>query len=299
MEGYIQAFKDYLEMERGYSPHTVRNYLSDLGQFYSFLQDRNQMDIHKINKLTLRAFLGHLLSRGNKRSSVGRKLACIRSFFRFLRREGHLLKDPTALVASPRKEIRLPTFLPIDEVFQLLDTPDTRTVLGLRDKAILEVLYASGIRVSELVSLALEDTDLELRVVKVKGKGKKERIVFLGSKATMALREYLLRRTGLVGDESSKAVFLNRFGGSLTDRAIRYIVCKYVHKCALNRHISPHALRHTFATHLLDAGADLRMIQELLGHVSLSTTQRYTHVSVDKLMEVYDKAHPRARTTNQ
>jgi len=156
-------------------------------------------------------------------------------------------------------------------------------------------LYATGIRVSELVSLAVEDLNLELRVIKVKGKGKKERIAFLGSKAAMALREYLLRRSELMGDEVSGAVFLNRFGGPLTDRSVRNIVNKYVHKCALNRHISPHALRHTFATHLLDAGADLRMIQELLGHASLSTTQRYTHVSVDKLMEVYDKAHPRAK----
>ena len=295
MEEYIQAFNAYLEIEKGYSPHTVRNYLSDLGQFHQFLQERDQVDISKVNKLTLRAFLGHLLSQGNKRSSVGRKLACIRSFFRFLQREGHLVKNPTALVASPKKDQKLPTFLPIDEVFQLLDTPDTRSVLGLRDKAILEVLYATGIRVSELVSLAVEDLNLELRVIKVKGKGKKERIAFLGSKAAMALREYLLRRSELMGDEVSGAVFLNRFGGPLTDRSVRNIVNKYVHKCALNRHISPHALRHTFATHLLDAGADLRMIQELLGHASLSTTQRYTHVSVDKLMEVYDKAHPRAK----
>jgi integrase/recombinase XerC len=295
LEQHIQAFKVYLEVEKGYSPHTIRNYLSDLGQFYNFLQDRGQADIHKVNKLVLRAFLSHLLGQGTKKNSVSRKLACLRSFFKFLRREGLLQKDVTSLVASPKKEKKLPTFLPIDELFQLLETPDTKSVLGLRDKAILEVFYASGIRVSELVSLTVNDINSEQRMIKVKGKGKKERLVFLNSKADMTLKEYLARRPELLGDKTCKILFLNRFGNPLSDRAVRNLVYKYVRQCALKRHISPHALRHTFATHLLDAGADLRMIQELLGHASLSTTQRYTHVSIDKLMEVYDKAHPRAK----
>lgn len=306
MKRYTDEFKRYLEIERGASQHTIASYLSDLRQFFDFIGETvlctgdsdSGIDIKKIDNVIIRTFLGYLHKKRMRSSSMARKLATLRTFFKFLCREGYIEKNYAKVVATPKMEKRIPSFLPVDEIFHLIETPDRRTFLGLRDRAILEIFYATGIRVSELVSLNYDDLNQELRFIKVKGKGNKERIVPFGKKAAEALNEYLerLEETKRVKhwDIDQNGIFLNRNGGRLTVRGIRKIVDKHIKKSAIARHVSPHTLRHTLATHLLDGGADLRVIQELLGHVSLSTTQKYTHVTTDRLMEVYDKAHPRA-----
>jgi len=302
----IERFLEYLRVERNASAHTLRSYSADLEQFRNFLLsselhvDKNgaDVDVEKIDHLAIRAYLSHLY-RDHKKSSLARKLAAQRSFFRYLVEVGRLAQSPAEIVATPKQEKPLPTFLPVDEVFPLMETPDKSTTWGARDRAILETLYSCGIRVSELVGLTDGDIDFTLGILKVFGKGRKERIVPIGEKALAAIREYLPQRdgiiAGLLSSGSKTPVFINHRGGRLTSRSVARILQKYIQKCGLLRKVSPHALRHSFATHLLDAGADLRAIQELLGHVSLSTTQRYTHVSMDKLMEVYDRAHPRAK----
>ncbi len=305
MKELIDKFIQYLITEKNASEHTLRNYLSDLNQFFNFIKqsqtgsspDAEELQPERIDPMVIKSFLEELY-RKNKKSSIARKLASLRSFFRFLMREGIIKQNPAEIVATPRQEKRLPPFLSVDEIFALLEIPDQSTVLGRRDKAILEFLYATGVRVSELVGLNLSCLVLDLGITRVLGKGRKERIVLLGSKAIAALRGWLEVRGSLQGKEvqedDQEAVFLNGRGGRLSARSVARIVDKYIVRSALLRKISPHSLRHTFATHLLDAGADLRGIQELLGHVSLSTTQKYTHLSLDHLMEVYDKAHPRA-----
>ncbi len=228
-----------------------------------------------------------------KKTSISRKLATIRSFFKYLHREGFVKKNPAKLVSSPKVQKALPRFLTVDEVFALMDSPKGDTFQAARDKAILELLYSSGVRVSELTTLDINDSDIKESVVRVKGKGKKERILPTASKAVEVMKNYLPERILL--KKRSQALFLNTRGGRLTQRSIRRIVDKYGRMIALKGHLSPHALRHTFATHLLHGGADLRSIQELLGHSSLSTTQKYTHVDIAHLIEVYDKAHPMAK----
>jgi integrase/recombinase XerC len=306
MKALIEKFLEHLRVETNASVHTLRSYASDLEQFRSFLLSKDfsidekngEVSVEKIDHLAIRAYLSHLY-RGHKKSSLARKLATQRSFFRYLVEEGFLAQNPAEIVATPKQEKPLPTFLPVDEVFSLLETPDRSTTWGARDRAILETLYSCGIRVSELTGLSEGDVDFSLGILKVYGKGRKERIVPIGEKALAAIREYLPQRDRILGSLGHKGrgspLFINARGGRLTSRSVARILHKYILKCGLLRKVSPHALRHSFATHLLDAGADLRAIQELLGHVSLSTTQRYTHVSVDKLMEVYDRAHPRAK----
>ncbi|MBI5182879.1 MAG: tyrosine recombinase XerC [Nitrospinae bacterium] len=315
MKRYIDEFKRYLEIEKRASPHTITSYLNDLRQFCDFLgetglcvRDSNSdidvaqilcsIDIKEIDNVIIRRFLAYLHKRKMKGVSLSRKIATLRTFFKFLCREGYIDKNYAKIVATPKVEKRIPSFLSVDDIFHLLEIPDQRTFLGLRDRAMLEIFYATGIRVSELVSLNYDDLDQGLRFIKVKGKGNKERIVPFGKKAEEALNRYIDRLEEIKRtkdwDIDKNGIFLNRKGGRLSDRGVRKIVDKYVRKGAITRHISPHSLRHTFATHLLDGGADLRVIQELLGHVSLSTTQKYTHITIDKLMEVYDKAHPRA-----
>ena len=306
MKALIERFLDYLRVEKNASRHTLRSYGADLEQFRNFLLsselhvDKKSGDVavEKIDHLAIRAYLSQLY-RGHRKSSLARKLAAQRSFFKYLVEEELLTQNPAEIVATPKQEKPLPTFLSVDEVFSLLETPDKSTIWGARDRAILETLYSCGIRVSELVGLSDGDIDFTLGILKVYGKGQKERIVPIGEKALMALRDYLPQRDGIMAPlhfPGSKApLFINRRGGRLTSRSVARILQKHILRCGLLRRVSPHALRHSFATHLLDAGADLRGIQELLGHVSLSTTQRYTHVSVDKLMEVYDRAHPRAK----
>jgi integrase/recombinase XerC len=300
---WIDEFRRSMVAEDNASPHTVRNYDSDLRQLRGFLLERraalndagDDIDAGRIDGLAIRAFLSALLQR-NRRSSVGRKLSAVKAFFRFLLRRGAIASDPTAGVGTPKKEQQLPVHLTVDDMFRLLDAPQRDTAVGLRDRAILEVVYSCGLRVSEVVGLDWSDVDGTLEVVRVRGKGGKERLVPIGRKALEALDAYRARRHELCPrrplDEA--AVCLNRRGGRLSTRSVARMVERYVVVSGIATKASPHALRHSFATHLLNAGADLRSIQELLGHASLSTTQKYTHVNLDQLMRVYDKAHPRA-----
>lgn len=309
MDTLLKRFSVHLEIEKNVSENTLRNYTSDLRQFLDFLRDRKlyteradrEADIARIDHTVIRAYLGELHKK-NKKTSISRKLASLRSFFKFLIREETLSKNPAATISSPKQEKHIPTFLPVDEIFRLVEKPGNSTILERRDRAILEVLYSCGIRVSELVGLNIDDLDLNHGMIKVRGKGRKERIVPIGRKAIEALNCYLEGLVELQGKDSDKVterpVFLNFRGGRLSARSVGRIVKKYIFQCALTRDISPHSIRHSFATHLLDAGADLRSIQELLGHANLTTTQKYTHISVDKLMAVYDKAHPRSRVNH-
>jgi len=305
MKQLIDKFRDHLKVERNASAHTLRSYSADLEQFHGYLKEKKmaqgnggEVAAEKIDHLAIRAFLSSLY-RDHKKSSLGRKLASLRSFLKYLVQEGYLRRNPAEIVATPRQEKPLPNFMPVDEAFALMETPDPSLIWGARDKAILETLYSTGMRVSELVGLCEGDLDSSLGIVRVFGKGGKERIVPIGEKALEALRVYLEKRDKAApkaGEKGRKApIFINTRGGRLTSRSVARILQKHLVRGGIWRKISPHALRHSFATHLLDAGADLRAIQELLGHASLSTTQRYTHVSVDKLMEVYDRAHPRAK----
>jgi integrase/recombinase XerC len=293
MKQAIEQFCRYLADERNVSPHTLDAYQSDLGQFLAFVsrEQGTEADVGAVSHLLIRRYLA-LLHKDHQKSSIGRKLAAIRAFFRYLLREGVVVKNPAELVSTPKKEKKIPFHLTIDEVTALMEAPHNADILSIRDRAILETLYSCGIRVSELTGLNVADMDLEARLVRVLGKGGKERIVPVGSYAHHALSAYLAARNNPSPDA---ALLLNARGGRLTSRSVARIIDKYILKIAAMKKISPHTLRHTFATHMLEGGADLRAIQELLGHASLSTTQKYTHVSIDHLMEVYDKAHPKAR----
>jgi len=295
----IDKFIDYMSLERAASPHTCRAYRKDLELFAAFLRNKQlPSDVAAIDHVTIRLYLGDLYKgKKIKRTSVVRKLATLRTFFRYLKREGIIQKNPAKMVATPKGGKDLPHALTVDEAFRLLDAPDTTTPVGCRDGAILEFLYSSGLRVGELTSLNLVDLDLGGGMVRVLGKGGKERLVPIGSKAVEALRSYLARRGELMeqGKNPPPYLFLNYRGGRLTPRSVGRMIKKYRLHVGIMKETSPHTFRHSFATHLLDAGADLRGIQELLGHASLSTTQKYTHVSSAKLMEVYDRTHPRAR----
>ncbi len=289
MKEYIDQFIVFLKTEQGVSPHTLTAYAEDLKTFSSYIDK----ELKEIDYLDIRSFLAVLHHKKLKKSSISRKLASIRSFFKYLYREGHVKKNPAKLVSSPKVPKNIPKFLPIDDVFSLMDKPQGDTFKATRDKAIMELLYSSGLRVSELTSLDLGDFDLNEAVIRVEGKGRKERMVPIGSKAIDAIRNYLPERISL--KKKSPALFLNNRGGRLTQRSVRRILLHYSRMINLNGGLSPHTLRHTFATHLLHGGADLRAIQELLGHSSLSTTQKYTHVDIRHLTEVYDKAHPMAK----
>jgi integrase/recombinase XerC len=286
MERHIKRYIRYLEIEKNASKHTILNYQRDLDEFKKFL---GETQLENVDYLALRKFLSILRERNLKSRSISRKLSCLRSFFRFLNREGFLKNDPTQAVSSPKLERYLPIFLTEDEVTKLIESPEAKELSGLRDRAILETFYSTGIRISELVGLNLENIDFFGAVVKVSGKGKKERMVPIGDKALRAIRDYIEQRK-----QQAQAVFLNKNGRRITDRGVRLVLDKYIQRTALRENISPHSLRHSFATHLLNRGADLRSVQELLGHANLSTTQIYTHLTTEKLKSVYDKAHPRA-----
>lgn len=293
MKSAIEQFCRYLETEKNGSPHTLAAYRSDLEQFRTFVvQELGEgATPADVSHLLIRRFMANLM-KGHTRSSIGRKLAAIRSCYRYLVRQGMVLQNPAELVSTPKKEKKVPYHLSIDEVTTLVEAPSGPEALPLRDKAILELLYSSGLRVSELTGLNVGSIDLESGLVKVLGKGGKERIVPLGSHAVAAISAY---QEALPPEGASRAAFLNARGGRLTRRSVARIVDRHMLKLATMKKVSPHTLRHTFATHLLESGVDLRAIQELLGHSSLSTTQKYTHVNIDRLMEVYDKAHPKAR----
>ncbi len=299
MQTHLTAFQIYLEVERHASPHTVRNYLSDLNQFIDFVKQHLKHELRvpdQIDASGIRAFLRALHLQGVKYTTMVRKLASLRSFLDFLQRRGHITDNPAQRVHTPKVRRPLPNVLPIDQVFTLLDTPEVSpSSHHLRDQAILELLYAAGIRVSELATLNVQDVDLQAGTLRVQGKGKRERQVFFGRTAAQALIAYLEERQHKKPVRDDEALFLNHHGNRLTARGIQLLVKKHSQRTGISPTTSPHTLRHAFATHLLDNGTDLRSIQELLGHQRLSTTQKYTHVSTDHIMSVYDKAHPRAR----
>jgi integrase/recombinase XerC len=306
----FRDFLEHLRLNRNTSAHTVAAYGSDLSQFLAFAANHlgtpsSRLRPRHLDLALIRAFLAELYRRGQSRASAARKLSAVRSFTRFLRREGLLETDPAALALTPRREQKVPAHLSVDEMTRLLEVPDVSRPLGRRDRAILELFYASGLRLSELVALDVDDVNLSERIVRVAGKGGKERLVPFNKAAQRALRAWYADRAALRAARSRASgprpqasgdpVFVNARGTRLTGRSVQRLVARYVSGCSTRFGISPHALRHSFATHLLQRGADLRAIQELLGHVQLSTTQRYTHVNAAQLLEVYRKAHPRAR----
>ena len=332
MTAHLKAFLQFLAFNRNLSAHTVRAYDSDLTQFLAHAAagagvKARDLAPKQLDRLALRGFLGDLHKQGLARATAARKLAAVRTFLRYLRREGLIDDDPGALVATPKRDIRMPAHLSEDEMSKLMESPAGDTVLPRRDRAILELFYASGLRLSELAGLDLDDVNLGAKMVRVLGKGGKERIVPFNGSAAKAVREYLKDRDTLVqsglatagpgrrsgGDPRSSGrvrpqadrgrtrdpLFLNFRGSRLTTRSIDRLVRRYVAASSARSGISPHALRHSFATHLLQRGADLRVIQELLGHARLSTTQRYTHVNAAQLLEVYAKSHPRAKATSR
>jgi tyrosine recombinase XerC len=288
MDRYIEKFIRYLEIEKNYSKYTISNYQLDLEGFKKFLGDSA---LEKIDYLVLRKYLAILKEKNLKNRTVGRHLSTLRSFFKFLIREGYLKNNPIASLSSPRQERPLPLFLTEEEVTKLIGAVKLNDERGFRDRAVVETFYSTGIRVSELVGLNIEDVDFIAGIVKVMGKGKKERIVPIGDIALSAIRAYLERRKK---QQEAGALFLNKSRKRITDRGVRNLMDKYIRIASIRQGVSPHTLRHSFATHLLNRGADLRSVQELLGHVNLSTTQVYTHLTTEKLKKVYDKAHPRA-----
>ncbi len=298
IEKLILEFMSKLEHEKGFSEHTLRAYHKDLLQFDTFLKDEKRNSLKEVNHLLLRKFLAILRSKDYTKSTIARKLASLRSFFKFLIREGELVSNPFEMLRTPKQEKKLPHFLSINDVDVLLKTPDCSNVMGLRDMAILETLYSTGIRVSELVGLDENNIDFFGGMIKVQGKGRKERLVPIGSHAIKAINEYVDSKSKSNKNENKKVgrsgpLFLNKFGGRLTARSVARSLDKYLKMSGVNLLTSPHTFRHSFATHLLDNGADLRAVQELLGHSNLSTTQTYTHISTKQLKSVYDKAHPR------
>jgi len=290
LENARDQFLLYLQGEKNASPHTVKNYGVDLAEFIIVTGEKTAREVDYI---AIRKFLAHLKEKGYSKSTISRKLACLRSFFKFLTRENVVANNPAVGIATPKREKKLPSFLEVQEIENILDAAAGASLSSKRDRALLETLYSSGIRVSELVGLNVEDTDVLGGVLRIRGKGKKERMVPIGRKAQEAIREYMEKRGNDYGKDGG-ALFLNKNSTRLTDRSVRRILIKYVRKASLHKDVSPHTLRHSFATHLLDRGADLRSVQELLGHESLSTTQIYTHVTTKRLKEVYEKVHPRA-----
>jgi integrase/recombinase XerC len=329
VKDHLREFLDYLRLNRNASDHTVAAYDSDVSQFLAFaaeLQQKRRVDIDPgdLDLGTIRAFMAELYRQGQSRSSVARKLSALRTFVRFLKREGWIEFDPAALAVSPRREVKIPAHLSVDEMSRLLEMPDTSEPLGRRDRAILELFYASGLRLSELVGVDIDSVNLSSRTVRVLGKGRKERLVPFNKSTEAAIRAWLQDWSALTAaapteprpkPRTPKALtarnvlaarataarrrtgtplFLNYQGKRLLTRSVDRLVRKYVAQCSTRFGISPHALRHSFATHLLERGADLRSIQELLGHARLSTTQRYTHVNAAQLIEAYRKSHPKA-----
>jgi integrase/recombinase XerC len=301
LDGAIEAYGRHLQYGRGLSEHTLRSYLSDLRQYRTFLEKMKPAAAPPgeipVDHLLIRSFLATLHRRGFKKSTLSRKVATLRSFYRYLLREGQVPFNPAALIQLPRQEIHVPVVLSADEMLALLKVPFPDDAAGCRDRAIIELFYSTGIRVSELTGLNIGDLRPGEGLVKVRGKGRKERIVPVGSPALQAVEAYLQRRKEAGegrSDGGAEPLFLSRRGGRMNRRGVTRVLERTVRMSGNERRISPHALRHTFATHLLDAGADLRSIQEMLGHRSLSTTQKYTSVSVSRLMEIYDRAHPRA-----
>ncbi len=296
MQEAFKSYLNYLEAERNFSPYTVRNYRADLVDFFQFLKTKGIGSLGEVDKHVLRDYLSNLTDRKLVKASIARKMSALRSFFSYLVREGITDTNPAAAISSPKLEKRLPSFLTVAETVRLLTTPDLTKPEGLRDRALMEFLYASGLRVSELVSLNLEQVNLETGEIRVWGKGAKERVVLIGKPAAAALSTYISGgRSRLTGKKATSALFLNRYGERIITRQVEKIVEKYGRIAGIGKRVHPHLLRHTFATHLLDGGADLRVVQELLGHADLSSTQIYTHVTKSKAQKIYLSAHPMAR----
>ena len=302
----FNKYINYLEAECNASPYTVRNYSSDLKGnyrrgsekgFFQFLRLKQIDSLEKVDKQVLRDYLAYLAEQGIAKASIARKLSAIRSFYRYLVREGILAKNPLEQTASPKLDRRLPSFLTVEEMVRLLKAPDLTTPQGQRDRALIELFYAAGLRVSELVNLNLEQVHIDTREIRVWGKGSKERMVLMGEPAARALTNYISQgRPRLQGEKGGRgALFLNNRGRRLTERMVQKILSKYARLAGINKRVYPHLLRHTFATHLLDGGADLRVVQELLGHANLATTQIYTHVTQSQARKVYLSAHPMAQ----
>ncbi len=296
MQEVFNKYINYLGVERNVSPYTVRNYTTDLLGFFHFLKTKGVSSLQEVDRHVLRDYLSHLMEQGFVKASIARKLSAIRSFYRYLLREGMMPTSPVATTSSPKLDRRLPSFLTIEEVERLLKAPDLSTPQGQRDQALMELLYASGLRVSELVNLDIGQVNLDSCEIRVWGKGSKERVVLMGKPAAAALSAYLSQgRPELLGKKRNSALFVNRYGGRLIERRVQRILEKYTNIAGISKRVHPHMLRHTFATHLLDGGADLRVVQELLGHASLSSTQIYTHVSKSQAKKVYLSAHPMAQ----
>ena len=295
---YLTDFTDWLRVERGYSPHTVDGYCRDVTEFFRSISE--DISPASISRVHVQSYLSSLYS-ANSSATVARKMSALRTFFRYLAREGHISHDPLSGVAGPKLARHIPVFLTVDEVFSLLEEPGQQDSFSHRDRAVMELIYSTGMRVSEVVSRDMDDLDFAAGMVRVKGKGGKERIVPFGSAAAEALQTWFPARDQLIVDRIKRghepereAVFLNSRGARLTTRSVERLVSMYGERAGIGVRVTPHALRHSFATHLLEMGLDLRTVQELLGHVSLSTTQKYTHLNMDHLTKVYDKAHPKA-----
>jgi integrase/recombinase XerC len=296
MQDLVSEFLVHIEQERRLSTHTCRAYGTDLKAFLAFLDGETHAT--EVARETIRAYLSHLNAFGFGRRSIARKLASLRTFLTYLCRTGRILKNPALQISPPKQDKTLPVHLDVLEALEALDAPPTDTILGLRDRAILELLYSSGIRLRELVGLTEDALDLESGLVRVLGKGGKERIVPIGRHAREAIHRYLARRSELSEStskgEDTRRIFLSRTGGPLSPSGVQHRVVRYLAEATGGRRLTPHTLRHSFATHMLDAGADLNAVKEMLGHASLSTTQVYTHVSVERLKKAYKQAHPRA-----
>jgi len=294
MEEFVNNFLKCLEFERNFSEHTLRAYKIDLLQFLAFLKKENHDCLESVDNLQLRKFLAYLRNQGCSKTSIGRKMSSLRSLYKYLLKNDIIDHNPVETVRIPKKEKKLPNFLDINEIETLLNAPDRKDIKGLRDKAIMETLYSAGLRVNELTMLDNNDVDTLSELVKVKGKGKKERLVPIGRYAVDAINEYCQAKNLNKDLIESHALFLNKYNKRLTDRSVSRLIDGYLKQTGLNRKVSPHVFRHSFATHLLDRGAGLREVQELLGHAQLASTQIYTHISTDRLRRVYNKAHPRA-----
>lgn len=294
MRKELNQFLDSLKYEKNASPHTIASYRRDLLQLAAYIEEK-KVSLRGIDNIILRGFLAHLHEKKNKKSTVARKLAAIRSFLQFCMKKKWIEDNPAKVVATPKQEKHVPSFLSEEEMTEFLDLPDSKQPLDLRDRCMLELLYATGIRVSELVGININDVNFEERLIRIRGKGKKERLAPFGRIAENCLTSYIRSRQQInKGDIDVDTLFLNYRGERLTARSVERIVDKYIRAAALRRKISPHSLRHSFASHLLSRGADLRVIQELLGHESLATTQKYTHLDIKQLLEVYKKSHPRS-----
>lgn len=296
MEEQVKLFLKYLNYQKGYSENTIINYENDIKEFLEFLNKENIDNLKEVNYSIVRFYLMDLYNKKFSRNSVSRKLSSLRSFFKYLHNEEIVKINPFSLISSPKKEKKLPKFLYNEDIEKIFNIPNTKTVLGKRDSLILELLYDTGVRVGELVNIKINDINYDDRSIKILGKGNKERIVLYGTYAEIALKEYINNgRNELLKGKNNEYLILNANGNNITTRGIRLIIDKIIKQACLNTHISPHTLRHTFATHLLENGSDLLTVKELLGHSSLSSTQIYTHVTNERLRNIYLKSHPRAR----